>query len=193
MSVLLLALLSAPADAKPLDLSVYKGITVDYTMTTKGSSSCATTFRGTGASPVVDGGRITFEGTWVIVEDSCQGKTVWAAGEGKPAHHTLRLDGKGKAFEEWVVHSKAADHERFESNIQARGQYWINELAMPVKDGFHYTVTETQGMFPLTVEISHDLTVTLLDKAPEVPAAPAAEAPAEESAAEEAPADDAAE
>lgn len=188
MSALLaLALLASPAEAKPFDLAPYKGITVDYTMTTKGTSSCATTFRGVGIDPVVDGGRITFTGTWEIVKDSCQGNTVWGGAPGETAHHTLRLDAKGKGFEEWVVHKNAADHTRFESNIKARGQYWINELGVAAGDGFHYTATETQGMFPLSLEITHDLKVDLLTEAPELPAAPAAEeAPAEEAAPEEA-------
>lgn len=177
MIALLLAVSSLAA--KPINLAAWQSVTVDYTMKTTGTSSCQTTFRGTGGNPVVQKDFVTFAGTWEIVSDTCQGRTVFAPAD-KVAHHTLRLDKTGKAIDEWVVHAKAADNQRFTSDIQARGQYWINELAaVPSTTGvFAWKSTETQGIFPLSVTIDHDLTVTLGTGPLPAPVAPV-EAPAE--------------
>ncbi len=157
---LLLALI-ALAPAKPLDLSTSKSITVDYTMTTTGTVTCSTVYKGTGEQIAADGPRVTFAGSWEVVSDSCQGNTIWV-GADKKAHHTLRLDAAGKAVDEWVVHAKAGDHARFTSNIKARGQYWINELAaVPSSGVITYSTTEEQGMYPLSVTIEHALKITL--------------------------------
>lgn len=174
MPTLLLLVLPALA-AKPVDLTAWSTITVDYTMKTTGTMSCQTVYRGTGSDPVVNQDHVTFRGTWEVVSDTCQGNTVFAPAD-KVAHHTLRLEKGGKAVEEWVVHANAADHTRFESDIKARGQYWINELAaVPAAGVFTWKGTETQGMFPLNITIDHDLTVKLAAPAPTapVPASPA--------------------
>lgn len=171
MTPLLLALLAGPAEARPLDLSGWQGVEVSYVMKTQGTLTCQTTFQGSGASPKVVGDAITFEGTWKIVADSCQGKTVWAPEDGT-AFHTLRLGKGGKSVDEWIVHDKAGDSTRFLSDISARGQFWINELAA-TPDGsgaFRYSTSEEQGMFPLKITIEHTLEVKLLATAPEAPA-----------------------
>lgn len=155
----LLIALTLPAQAKAPDLGEITAISVEYTMKTSGTNTCETVFKGTGTDPVVSGDAVTFSGTWSIVSDSCKGATIWAPEDGK-AHHTLRL--KDKDFDEWIVHASAGDTTRFESNIAARGQYWINELGADAKsDTVAYTTSEKQGIGPLSIEITHDLKIEL--------------------------------
>ena len=168
MLLVLLALIQ-PSVAKAPDLAAIASIEVDYTMKTSGTVSCETVYKGAGAQPTVEGDRVTFVGTWTVVSDTCNGATIWVPKEGR-AHHTLRL-GKDKALDEWVVHLNEADNTRFESNIAARGQYWINELASDVNaDQVAYTSSETQGIGPLKITIAHDLKISLArGAAPEAP------------------------
>lgn len=157
MYLLFIALMQS-ATAKSPDLSQLASITVDYTMESSGTISCVTVFKGTGTAPAVDGDRVTFTGTWEIVSDTCNGATVWAPAEDdKTAHHTLRLGKKG-VLDEWVVHREADDHERFQSNIKDRGQYWINELGADLSaSSVEYSTQEKQGVGPLTITIDHKL------------------------------------
>ncbi len=173
----LLAALLAPAHARAPDLSAFRSVEVAYKMVSTGTMSCETTYRGRGVDPVVQGDAVTFTGTWEVVQDTCRGATVWVPEDGQ-AFHTLRLDKKGKAFDEWIVHDKAEDTTRFTTNIKDRGQYWINELAAPASGGeIHYTAEETQGIGPLSITIAHDLTIRLHTDAPAEPAPEPSDAP----------------
>jgi hypothetical protein len=98
-----------------------------------GLCDCQTVYTGTGTLHEQGESRLTFTGTWKTTSNTCGDQlTVWVPPDGK-AFHTLRWsDG---TLQEWVVHRDAAQHQRLTQGMKASGQYWINELAQPWKDG----------------------------------------------------------
>ena len=82
---------------------------------------CKTTYAGTGKKVTAEGDRLTFEGTWKIVTNTCSDQlTVWVPPDGK-AFHTLRH--ANGTLTEWVVHGDAAKNARMASGMKAGGQY----------------------------------------------------------------------
>ncbi len=169
MLIHLLAM-STTLAAEPIDLTPIKKIEIAYTVDMAG---CAATYEGAGKAVTTEDKRVTFKGTWTTDTGSCLAKkgaavgtkVLWVPGDGK-AFHTVRLTADGSAIEEWVVHKNAEDHERFTSGIQAKGQYWINELAgVPADNVVTYELTEEFGL-PLLGkgETKHNLKLTFIAK-----------------------------
>ena len=152
---------------EPLDLSAYKKIDVDYRIEMAG---CAGTYKGTGKVSSADQGRITFKGTWTADKNSCLAQKAESVGsavlwlpDDKKAFHTVRLTSDQMAIEEWIVHGKEADQERFSSNMQAQQQYWINELAgVPVDHVLTFALTEKFALG--RGETQHVLTLSFTPK-----------------------------
>jgi len=165
-----LAFLSVAVAAEPLDLSDIKKIDIAYTIDMVG---CASTYAGSGKVTEAEANHVTFKGSWTTDKTSCLAKkgatvgmTVLWVPDDEKAFHTVRLTADKSAIEEWIVHKNESDHERFTSGIQAKGQFWLNELAGVPKDNvLTYTVTEEMGIPVLGAgETKHTLKITFTPK-----------------------------
>jgi len=146
---MMITLLSTLALAnEPLDLSGYKKIEISYQLDLVG---CVGRYTGSGKVTSAEPERITFKGTWTSDKNTCLAEKAASVGspalwepDDKKAFHTVRLTPDRTAIEEWIVHGREEDQERFRSNIQAQQQYWINELGgVPEDHLMTYALTET--------------------------------------------------
>ena len=164
-------------DDKIRDLSTYKAIKVAYKLSfdldSNGDATCsmtkicdcATVYEGEGKVVEVDGNRVTFEGSWKTIEDSCNEQlTMWVPFSGE-AYHTVRFNRDHTKVIEWIAHGERDKVDRLTENMKSGRQYWIsdmNSVVQPNGVAIH-TETESQMVSVITLSSAHHLTLRLAE------------------------------
>ena len=125
-----------------------------------GICDCTNVYNGTGTQLEADATRVTYEGTWTLIDTDCTPESdlasiIWVPDD-SASFHSVHFDDSLSRINEWVTHGRAQDTSALDDPF-ANQQFWLTSMAAVYDDSTkaashtEFEETSIEGIIPLAL------------------------------------------